>query len=116
MRNHNGGGNGMVPHYSGTTLDAQARYAAGVKDILNRFFNQQEQDPANLIVHGGSYATKACKCFLFTYSDREHCSNGLYRRTTLKGRVMLVLVLGITCIKQTSFYGSVQIQVNKLFA
>ena len=34
MKNPLGGGNGMVPHYSGTTLDAQARYAAGVKSIL----------------------------------------------------------------------------------
>ncbi|KAH9930647.1 uncharacterized protein B0H18DRAFT_992775 [Fomitopsis serialis] len=31
MKNPLGGGNGMTPHYSGTTLDAQARYAAGTK-------------------------------------------------------------------------------------
>ena len=28
----------MTPHMSGTTLSAQARYAAGVRDILERFF------------------------------------------------------------------------------
>ena len=56
-----GGGNGMTPHYSGTTLDAQARYAAGVKDILSRFFAGQEQQPQNVIVEKGGYATKACE-------------------------------------------------------
>ena len=51
----------MVPHMSGTTLDAQARYAAGVKDILSRFFAGKDQEPANVIVSGGDYATKACE-------------------------------------------------------
>jgi len=59
MKNPLGAGNGMVPHYSGTTLDAQARYATGVKDILKRFFEGKEQDPANVIVSGGGYASKA---------------------------------------------------------
>jgi formate dehydrogenase len=57
MKNPLGGGNGMVPHYSGTTLDAQARYAAGVKSILGHFFQGTAQDPQNLIVHNGDYAT-----------------------------------------------------------
>jgi formate dehydrogenase len=65
MKNPLGAGNGMVPHYSGTTLDAQARYAAGVKDILACFFEGREQDPANVIVSGGEYASKACKCKSF---------------------------------------------------
>ncbi len=52
---------GMVPHYSGTTLDAQKRYAEGVRDILERYFAGKEQDPQNLIVQGGAYATKACE-------------------------------------------------------
>ena len=52
---------GMVPHYSGTTLDAQKRYAEGVRDILERYFSGKEQDPQNLIVQGGAYATKACE-------------------------------------------------------
>lgn len=51
----------MVPHYSGTTLDAQARYATGVKDILTRFFESRPQDPANVIVIDGDYASKACE-------------------------------------------------------
>lgn len=60
MKNPLGGGNGMVPHYSGTTLDAQARYAAGTKDILENYFTGKAQEPANIIVGKGEYATKAC--------------------------------------------------------
>jgi len=52
------GGNAMVPHMSGTTLDAQARYAAGVKTILENYFSGKPQNPADVIVEGGSYATK----------------------------------------------------------
>jgi len=51
----------MVPHYSGTTLDAQKRYAEGVRDILERYFAGKEQEPQNLIVQAGAYATKACE-------------------------------------------------------
>jgi hypothetical protein len=40
----------MVPHYSGTTLDAQARYANGVKNILLNYFEGKPQDPQNVIV------------------------------------------------------------------
>jgi len=58
-KNPLGGGNGMVPHYSGTTLDAQARYANGVRSILANYFGGKPQEPANVIVGGGAYATKA---------------------------------------------------------
>lgn len=61
MKNPLGGGNGMVPHYSGTTLDAQQRYAAGTKSILEKYFQGKEQEPANIIVGIGKWATKACK-------------------------------------------------------
>jgi formate dehydrogenase len=50
MKNPLKGGNGMVPHYSGTTLDAQARYAAGVKSILDNYLNGKPQEPQNIIV------------------------------------------------------------------
>ena len=62
MKNPLGGGNGMVPHYSGTTLDAQARYAAGTKSILEHYFDGSAQEPQNIIVGLGKYETKACKC------------------------------------------------------
>ncbi|TCD62924.1 formate dehydrogenase (NAD+) [Steccherinum ochraceum] len=59
MKNPLGGGNGMVPHYSGTTLDAQARYAAGTKSILDNYLSNKPQEPQNIIVGLGKYETKA---------------------------------------------------------
>ncbi|ETW85940.1 hypothetical protein HETIRDRAFT_380119 [Heterobasidion irregulare TC 32-1] len=59
VKNPFGGGNGMTPHYSGTTLDAQARYAQGTKTILQNFFEGKPQDPGNVIVGIGKYETKA---------------------------------------------------------
>ncbi|THH04556.1 hypothetical protein EW145_g5434 [Phellinidium pouzarii] len=59
MKNPLGSGNGMVPHYSGTTLDAQARYANGTKEILDNYFNNKPQTPANIIVGKKGYETKA---------------------------------------------------------
>jgi len=53
MKNPLGGGNGMVPHYSGTTLDAQARYAHGTKIILENYLAGKEQEPQNIIVSSG---------------------------------------------------------------
>jgi len=59
MRNALGGGNGMVAHYSGTTLDAQKRYADGTKEIISNYLSGKPQNPANLIVENGDFATKA---------------------------------------------------------
>ncbi|KAJ7072173.1 NAD-dependent formate dehydrogenase [Mycena amicta] len=53
------GGNGMVPHYSGTTLDAQARYAAGARSILENYLTGKPQEPQNIIVGLGKYETAA---------------------------------------------------------
>lgn len=61
MKNPYGGGNGMVPHMSGTTLDAQTRYAEGTKEILDNYFKGKPQVPANIIVAKGAYATRSCK-------------------------------------------------------
>ncbi|KAB5593309.1 hypothetical protein CTheo_3227 [Ceratobasidium theobromae] len=58
MKNVLGGGNGMVPHYSGTTLDAQLRYANGAKSILENYLDGKPQEPGNLIVENGQYATR----------------------------------------------------------
>jgi len=82
MKNPLGGGNGMVAHYSGTTLDAQARYAAGAKDILSRWLEGKEQDPQNLIVIDGDYATKACEYLLkFVFNNNESLLS-YFRRST----------------------------------
>ena len=44
--------NGMTPHYSGTSLDAQKRYAAGTKYILEAFFTNKPFRPQDVIVQG----------------------------------------------------------------
>lgn len=49
----------MVPHMSGTTLDAQARYAAGTKEIIRRYFANETQKPADLIVENGEVSSKS---------------------------------------------------------
>jgi len=59
----------MVPHMSGTSIDAQKRYAAGTKKILDSYFSGREDyNPADLIVHKGEYATRA-------YGDRGNKDN-----------------------------------------
>lgn len=49
----------MTPHMSGTTLSAQARYAKGTLDILNKWDAKEAQDVANVIVENGEYVSKA---------------------------------------------------------
>lgn len=45
---------------SGTSLDAQKRYAQGTKDILESYFSgKHDYKPEDLIVKDGDYATKA---------------------------------------------------------
>jgi formate dehydrogenase len=48
--------NAMTPHVSGTTLSAQARYAAGTREILESFFAGTPIRPEYLIVEGGQLA------------------------------------------------------------
>jgi len=48
--------NAMTPHVSGTTLSAQARYAAGTREILEAFFAGKPIRPEYLIVEGGKLA------------------------------------------------------------
>ena len=51
MPNH-----GMTPHISGTSLSAQARYAAGTREILECFFDKRPIREEYLIVEGGHLA------------------------------------------------------------
>lgn len=51
MPNH-----GMTPHISGTSLSAQARYAAGVREILECWFEGRTIREEYLIVEGGRLA------------------------------------------------------------
>ncbi len=47
---------GMTPHTSGTSLSAQARYAAGCREILECFFAEKPIREEYLIVEGGKLA------------------------------------------------------------
>lgn len=47
---------GMTPHVSGTSLPAQARYAAGVREILECWFARKPIRPEYLIVENGKLA------------------------------------------------------------
>ena len=47
---------GMTPHVSGTSLSAQARYAAGVREILECWFDRRPIREEYLIVSGGELA------------------------------------------------------------
>lgn len=47
---------GMTPHISGTSLSAQARYAAGVREVLECWFDARPIREEYLIVDGGKLA------------------------------------------------------------
>lgn len=47
---------GMTPHTAGTSLPAQARYAAGVREILECWFDERPIRPEYLIVEKGKLA------------------------------------------------------------
>jgi formate dehydrogenase len=47
---------GMTPHISGTSLSAQARYAAGTREILECWFEERPIREEYLIVDGGKLA------------------------------------------------------------
>ena len=51
MPNH-----GMTPHVSGSSLSAQARYAAGTREILECFLAGEPIRDEYLIVDGGGLA------------------------------------------------------------
>jgi formate dehydrogenase len=51
MPNH-----GMTPHVSGSSLAAQARYAAGTREILECFFDDRPIREEYLIVDAGRLA------------------------------------------------------------
>ncbi|CAN0924471.1 Formate dehydrogenase, mitochondrial [Linum grandiflorum] len=48
----------MTPHISGTTIDAQMRYAAGVKDMLDRYFKGEDFPAQHYIVKEGKLASQ----------------------------------------------------------
>jgi formate dehydrogenase len=54
---------GMTPHTSGTSLSAQARYAAGVREILECWFEDRPIRDEYLIVQGGGLAGVGAKSY-----------------------------------------------------
>lgn len=89
MKNPIGGGNGMVPHYSGTTLDAQARYANGTKKILENYFSGSEQNPPDIIIGKTGYETKACE-FEINYVTSLHVLLTIFlRRWSTQVKILL---------------------------
>jgi formate dehydrogenase len=55
--------NGMTPHMSGSSLPAQARYAAGTREILESFFTGRPIRDEYLIVQGGALAGTGAKSY-----------------------------------------------------
>jgi formate dehydrogenase len=53
----------MTPHISGTTLSAQARYAAGTREILEDFFAGRNIRDEYLIVEGGQLAGTGARSY-----------------------------------------------------
>lgn len=55
-----GFGNAMTPHMSGTSLDAQKRYADGTKAILQSYLSgKHDYRSEDLITYGGDWATRS---------------------------------------------------------
>ena len=54
---------GMTPHISGSSLSAQARYAAGTREILECFFEGRPIRDEYLIVQGGALAGAGAKSY-----------------------------------------------------
>ncbi|MEU9009144.1 NAD-dependent formate dehydrogenase [Streptomyces sp. NPDC048479] len=53
----------MTPHVSGSTLSAQARYAAGVREILESWLDGRPIRPEYLIVDGGGLAGTGARSY-----------------------------------------------------
>jgi len=58
--------NGMTPHISGTSLSAQARYAAGTLEILESYFDGTPIREEYLIVDGGMLAGTGARSYKLT--------------------------------------------------
>jgi hypothetical protein len=73
----------LISSDSGTTLDAQARYANGTKEILRRFFEGQEQEHQNVIVIDGEVSSFSLALYLpvCRYLDQSGSLAGLRVRS-----------------------------------
>ena len=71
---------GMTPHVSGTSLSAQARYAAGVREILECWFDARPMREEYLIVEGGALAGSRCPLLQRRRCDRGFGGGGAVQR------------------------------------
>jgi formate dehydrogenase len=62
---------GMTPHTSGTSLSAQARYAAGTREILECFLEDRPIRDEYLIVEGGALAGTGARSYSAGSSARR---------------------------------------------
>jgi len=62
---------GMTPHTSGTSLSAQARYAAGVREILECWFDGRPIRDEYLIVDGGKLAGAGAHSYSVAQTSHE---------------------------------------------
>jgi formate dehydrogenase len=60
----------MTPHVSGTTLSAQARYAAGTREILECWFSDKPIRDEYLIVEGGKLAGTGARSYTVAATGR----------------------------------------------
>src|SRR3546814_8248786 len=65
---------GMTPHTSGTSLSAQARYAAGTREILECWFEKRPIREEYLIVDGGKLAGTGAHSYSGGNRSEEHTS------------------------------------------
>jgi formate dehydrogenase len=61
----------MTPHVSGTTLSAQARYAAGTREILECWFNGRPIRDEYLIVEGGKLAGTGARSYTVSETPKS---------------------------------------------
>ena len=62
---------GMTPHISGTSLSAQARYAAGTREILECYFEGRPIRDEYLIVEGGKLAGVGARSYSVSEEGKE---------------------------------------------
>ena len=73
----------MTPHISGSSLSAQARYAAGVREILECWFEGKPIRDEYLIVQGGKLAGAGAHSY--SAGDATRGSEEAARFNTPKG-------------------------------
>lgn len=72
---------GMTPHISGTSLSAQARYAAGVREILECWLENRPIRPEYLIVQGGKLAGTGAHSYSAGDATKGSEEAARYKRT-----------------------------------